>query len=54
MSCSFWNDPAADLARALDGPSSTALAAMDGHHSAGELLLGTVMVGHDGHAAWVY
>ena len=44
-----WNDPAADLARALEGPSSTVLAAVtDGK------VLGTVMVGHDGHRGWVY
>lgn len=43
-----WNDPDADLARALEGPSSTVLAAVrDG-------LLGTVMAGHDGHRGWVY
>lgn len=44
-----WNDPDADLARALGGPSSTVLAAVtDGR------LVGTVMVGHDGHRGWVY
>ncbi|QFG69034.1 GNAT family acetyltransferase [Ornithinimicrobium pratense] len=44
-----WNDPDADLARALGGPSSTVLAAVaDGE------LRGTVMVGHDGHRGWVY
>lgn len=47
-----WNDPVADLARALDGPSSTVLAALDG--DAPEELVGTVMVGHDGHRGWVY
>lgn len=45
-----WNDPRADLARALSGPSSTVLAA----RSAGGDLLGTAMVGHDGHRGWVY
>ena len=44
-----WNDPDADLARALGGPSSTVLGAV-----AYEQLLGTVMVGHDGHRGWVY
>ncbi len=44
-----WNDPVADLERALDGPSSTVLAAVDG-----ALLAGTAMVGHDGHRGWVY
>lgn len=45
-----WNDPDADLTRALTGPSSTVLAAMDDEGA----LLGTVMVGHDGHRGWVY
>jgi len=45
-----WNDPEQDLRRALDGPSSTVLAARD----AGGDLLGTAMVGHDGHRGWVY
>ena len=44
-----WNDPAADLDRALAGPSSTVLAATDG-----PVLTGTVMVGHDGHRGWLY
>lgn len=44
-----WNDPDADLARALSGPSSTVLAALDG-----DRLLGTVLVGHDGHRGWLY
>lgn len=44
-----WNDPDADLARALAGPSSTVLAALDG-----DRLLGTVMVGSDGHRGWLY
>jgi ribosomal protein S18 acetylase RimI-like enzyme len=44
-----WNDPDADLRRALDGPSSTVLAV-----TAGERLVGTVMVGHDGHRGWLY
>ena len=45
-----WNDPSADLRRALDGPSSTVLGAVD----AGGTLIGTAMVGHDGHRGWVY
>ena len=45
-----WNDPDADLRRALDGPASTVLAAL-GDDGA---LLGTAMVGHDGHRGWVY
>jgi ribosomal protein S18 acetylase RimI-like enzyme len=44
-----WNDPVADLERALSGPASTVLAAIDG-----EELVGTVMVGHDGHRGWLY
>jgi ribosomal protein S18 acetylase RimI-like enzyme len=44
-----WNDPRADLLRALEGPASTVLAALDG-----DLLVGTAMVGHDGHRGWVY
>lgn len=44
-----WNDPDADLRRALDGPSSTVLAALSP-----ERLVGTVMVGHDGHRGWLY
>ena len=44
-----WNDPYADLDRALAGESSTVLAVLsDG------ALLGTAMVGHDGHRGWVY
>lgn len=44
-----WNDPHADLDRALAGPASTVLAVCDGPQ-----LVGTVMVGHDGHRGWVY
>ena len=44
-----WNDPAADLRRALAGPDSTVLGATDG-----ETLVATAMVGHDGHRGWVY
>lgn len=44
-----WNDPDADLARALAGPASTVLAAI-----ADDQLVGTAMVGHDGHRGWVY
>lgn len=44
-----WNDPLADARRALAGPSSTLLAATrDGD------LVGTVMVGDDGHRGWIY
>lgn len=45
-----WNDPRADLERAVRGATSTVLAACDDHGS----LLGTSMVGHDGHRGWIY
>lgn len=45
-----WNDPHADLQRAVRGATSTVLAACDESGS----LIGTVMVGHDGHRGWVY
>lgn len=45
-----WNDPDADLIRALAGPTSTVLSAQD----IDGCLLGTAMVGHDGHRGWVY
>ena len=44
-----WNDADADFARADGGPSSAVL----GLREAGELV-GTAMVGHDGHRGWVY
>jgi len=44
-----WNNPRADLERALDGPSSTVLGGtFDGS------LVATAIVGHDGHRGWVY
>lgn len=45
-----WNDPYADLTRALAGPTSTVLGAQD----VKGCLRGTAMVGHDGHRGWVY
>ena len=45
-----WNDPHADLQRAARGATSTVLAACDEQGS----LIGTSMVGHDGHRGWVY
>ena len=45
-----WNDPSADLRRAARGAASTVLAACDDRG----LLIGTSMVGHDGHRGWVY
>lgn len=47
-----WNDPYADYARALSGPSSAVLGAF--LPDAGGDLVGTVMVGGDGHRGWVY
>jgi ribosomal protein S18 acetylase RimI-like enzyme len=44
-----WNDPEADLRRAVDGPSSTVLTVLED----GELVA-TAMVGHDGHRGWIY
>lgn len=44
-----WNDPVADLDRALAGPASTVLAVL-----ASDRLVGTAMLGHDGHRGWVY
>ena len=44
-----WNDPEADLRRGMRGPDSTVLACVDGGR-----LIGTAMVGHDGHRGWVY
>ncbi len=44
-----WNDPDADLQRALDGCSSTVLAAV-----VDDRLVATAMVGHDGHRGWIY
>lgn len=44
-----WNDPSADFRRAIEGPTSTVL----GMKQDGELI-GSVMVGSDGHRGWVY
>lgn len=44
-----WNDPAHDFARAVSGPSSTVLGTFEAPD-----LVGTVMVGHDGHRGWMY
>jgi hypothetical protein len=44
-----WNDARGDIARALANPNSTVLAArLDG------MIVGAVMVGHDGHRGWIY
>lgn len=44
-----WNDPAADFARALAAADSVVLVLRDG-----AALIGSVMVGYDGHRGWVY
>ena len=43
-----WNDPYSDFQRAVDGDSSVVLGAYD------DELIGTAMVGVDGHRGWVY
>jgi ribosomal protein S18 acetylase RimI-like enzyme len=45
-----WNDPNLDLRRAVEGSSSAVLAVVGDEGT----LLGTAMVGHDGHRGWVY
>lgn len=44
-----WNDPLADLERAIAGPSSTVLGGY-----IDSCLVATAMTGHDGHRGWVY
>lgn len=44
-----WNDPHADFARALTAATSTVLLARDDGD-----VIGSVMVGHDGHRGWIY
>ena len=43
-----WNPPELDLQRAFDGVTSSVLRTFDN-----DRLIGTVMVGHDGHRGWV-
>ncbi|KAA0593586.1 ribosomal protein S18 acetylase RimI-like enzyme [Azospirillum lipoferum] len=45
-----WNNPAADFTLALSKSSSTVLAAIDD----GGRIVGTAMVGQDGHRGWIY
>lgn len=47
-----WNDPAADIKRALEAPSATLLVCEAGD-AAGELAA-SVMAGYDGHRGWIY
>lgn len=44
-----WNDPLADLERALRWPGSTVLVAEQG-----SAIIGSVMAGYDGHRGWLY
>ena len=44
-----WNDPDSDFLGAVNGDSSVVLLAVDGAD-----LLGSVMVGDDGHRGWMY
>jgi ribosomal protein S18 acetylase RimI-like enzyme len=43
-----WNEPVTDLRNAVEGPSSTVLAFVT------DRLLGTAVVGVDGHRGWMY
>jgi hypothetical protein len=45
-----WNDPYADFTRAVEGTSSAVLGTYDDDGA----LVGTAMVGVDGHRGWVY
>ncbi|MGN6375129.1 MAG: GNAT family acetyltransferase [Sphingomonas sp.] len=45
-----YNDPAADFRFALAGPASTVLVNED----ADGRIVGSAMVGHDGHRGWLY
>lgn len=44
-----WNDAASDFRRAVNGATSVVLGLKQDNE-----LIGTVMVGHDGHRGWVY
>jgi ribosomal protein S18 acetylase RimI-like enzyme len=44
-----WNPPENDFARAVNGSTSAVLGLYDGDD-----IVGTVMVGDDGHRGWVY
>lgn len=44
-----WNNPHGDFDRARGGATSAVLGVRDGG-----VVIGTVMVGHDGHRGWLY
>ena len=44
-----YNDPSVDFRFAVEGPASAVLVALEG-----DRLVGSVMVGHDGHRGWIY
>lgn len=44
-----WNNPEEDIKRALSTPTSTLLVA-----KREDRIIGTVMVGYDGHRGWIY
>jgi ribosomal protein S18 acetylase RimI-like enzyme len=44
-----WNDPVADFERAMNGSTSTVLGLREDG-----AIVGTAMIGHDGHRGWVY
>ncbi len=45
-----YNDPRTDYQFALEGAASTVLVAVN----EAQLIVGSVMVGHDGHRGWLY
>jgi ribosomal protein S18 acetylase RimI-like enzyme len=50
-----WNDPVEDFLRAVNGETSAVLGVVETAGEAdGGAVLGTVMVGVDGHRGWVY
>ena len=51
-----WNDPRKDFDRAVARPSSAILMAdeTDDDEPGEPVVVGTAMVGHDGHRGWVY
>jgi hypothetical protein len=44
-----WNDPPRDFRQAVEGPTSAVLGLREESE-----LVGTVMVGFDGHRGWIY